>query len=74
MDSALPPQGLRIDTQLKHQDLPATRLRRKGRKIGKKKGQIEPQTKGKSKTKQTKSHKETYTHTLIKRKQRNKQK
>ena len=45
--------------------LPATWLRRKGRK--KKKNRQNPKTNGKSNTKQTKSHKEKYTHTLTKR-------
>ena len=44
--------------------LPVARLGRKGRK---KKNRQNPITNGKRKTKQTKSHEETYTHTLTER-------
>ena len=53
--------------------LPATWLRRKGRKKKRKTpNRQNPRTNGKSKPKQTKSHKETYTYTLTKREKRKK--
>ena len=47
--------------------LPATQLRKKGRKKEKRMNRQNPRTNGKSKPIQTKSHKETYTYTLTKR-------
>ena len=72
MDSALPRWRLRPDIRLEHQDLPATQLRRKGRKVKTNKTKQKmyrenPRTNGKSKPIQRKSHKEAYTYTLAKR-------
>ena len=66
LDSVLPSQSLRLDTQPEHQD-PAIHTAQKKRKKENLINRQNPRTNGKSKTEQANSHKETYMHTLTKR-------
>ena len=68
LDSALPPWRLSPDIQPKHQNPASHTAGKKSKKKKKKKNRQNPKTNGKSKTKLTKSPKETYTHTLTERK------